>query len=188
MEVIAALMGQEERPRRSYGPFWLSLLLVAGGGAAFWHDHITHEIPNPVAVEGRFVSATCHGSRKNTGPYMSIGYEFPSLSSRVRTQEMKCFVDKCESHQAPQQVMDTGYKEVFYSSQQECKAALPAVLAARPPATVWTGDKGPQAAVRARFTPQRHPPPYFLLWLPLSVAAAALVFSAVRRGRRPGEE
>ncbi len=72
---------------------------------------------------------------------------------------------------------------MFHSSLAECQAALPQVLALQAPTTVWTGDKDPNAAVRARFTPQRDPPLYFLLWVPLLVAATVLLVSGVQRLR-----
>jgi hypothetical protein len=51
------------------------------------------------------------------------------------------------------------------------------------------GDQDPNAAVRARFTPPlRDPPPYFLLWVPLSAAAIVLLVSGVRRWRRAGSD
>ena len=175
----------EDPPRRGYGAVLVSLVLVLAGGAAFWHDHITHEIPNAVPVAAKFVSAACVDRAKRSGPHMSIGYEFPSRSTRVRPSMAECFVDKCESQTPPAQTMDTEHKRVFYSSLQECEAALPAVLASRAPATIWTGDKDPNAAVRARFTPERDPPPYFLLWVPAAVFVALLLFSIAQRTRRP---
>ena len=51
------------------------------------------------------------------------------------------------------------------------------------PTTVWTGDKDPNASVRARFTPERDKPPYFLLWFPATVAAVVLLISAFARTR-----
>jgi hypothetical protein len=114
---------------------------------------------------------------------MSIGYEFPSQSTTMRAPQMKCLLDNCEPEKKPPQYMDTANNNVFYASLQQCVAALPAVLASKAPATVWTGDKDPNASVRARFTPERDTPPYFLLWLPAAVAAVVLLISAFVRMR-----
>jgi hypothetical protein len=182
------------RPKRGFAAELMALAFVAGGAAAFWHDHITHDIPKPVAVVGKFVSATCvdRAYRRIGGsisPHMSIAYEYPSQSSRPRDSGMKCFVDNCEFQKAPAPPMDTDAKQVFYASLAECQAALPNVLELKSPTTVWTGDKGPNATVRARFTPERDAPPYFLLWLPGGVAAVVLLasgFLRIRDGRRAG--
>lgn len=181
----------QARPKRGYSAEFISLGLVAAGGAAFWHDHINNELPNPVAVVGKFVSAQCierlrSGSRIGVviGPHMSIGYEFPSQSTSVRVPTMQCFLDSCGPEKAPQQYLDTEYNRVFYAFFADCKAALPAVLAAKAATTVWTGDKDPNASVRARFTPERATPPYFLLWIPLMIAAVVLLISGFTRGRR----
>ena len=115
---------------------------------------------------------------------MSIGYEFPSQSTSVRVSGMKCLLDNCEPEKKPPQYMDTEHKRVFYASLQECTAALPAVLASRASTTVWTGDKDPNASVRARFTPERDKPPYFLLWFPSAVAVVVLLLSGFWRTRR----
>lgn len=183
LTALAESTGIAQPPRRSYAAAFFALGLLAAGGAAFWHDHITHDIPNAVAVPARFTGATCIERGKRTGPYMSIAYEYPSRSTHARPQEMKCFVDKCEGQDTPKQTMDTEHKRVFYASVEECRAALPSVLAARAPATVWTGDKGPQEAVRARFTRERDTPPYFLLWIPLLVVLVVLVAGLVRMVR-----
>lgn len=173
------------RPQRGYTVEFMALAFVAAGGAAFWHDHLTHEIPKPVAVVGTFTGATCvDRSRKGVGPHMAIGYTFPSQSTRVRVPETQCLLSDCGPAQKPPQAMDTEYQKVFYASLQECRAALPAVLAAKAPTTVWTGDKDPNASVRARFTPEREPPPYFLLWFPAAVAAVVLLVSGLVRARR----
>lgn len=174
--------------KRGYAVELMALAFVAAGGAAFWHDHMSHEIPNPVAVPAKFVSAKCvdQSSRRiggSVGPHMSLGYEFPSLSTSVRAPEMKCLLANCELEKSPPQYMDAEYKKVFYASLAECQAALPAVLAAKAPVTVWTGDKDPNASVRARFTPEREKPPYFLLWFPSAVAACVLLISGFRRLR-----
>ncbi len=182
------------RPKRGFAAEFMALAFVAGGAAAFWHDHITHDIPKLVAVVGKFVSATCvdRAYRRIGGsisPHMSIAYEYPSQSSRPRDSGMKCFVDNCGFEKAPAPPMDTEAKQVFYASLAQCQAALPNVLELKPPATVWTGDKGPNAAVRARFTPERDTPPYFLLWLPGGVAAVVLLacgFLRIRDWRRAG--
>jgi hypothetical protein len=177
------------QPKQGFAAEALALVFVAGGAAAFWHDHITHDIPNAVAVVGRFVSATCvdRSTRRIGGgisPHMAIAYEFPSRSTRARVSEITCFVDDCGPKVASTPRMDTAVKQSFYASLPECQAALPDVLALKSPTTVWTGDKGLDATVRARFTPQRDAPPYFLLWVPLSVAAVVLLVSGVQRLRR----
>lgn len=181
-------MNTQARPRRGFAAALLALAFVAGGAAAFWHDHITHDLRNPVAVVGRFVSATCvdRTTRRiggSIGPHMSIAYEFPSRSTRPRVSEMTCLLDNCEPTAAPPQPMATESKRVFYASLPECLAALPSVLELKAATTVWTGDPGPDATVRARFTPQRDPPPYFLLWVPLSVVAVVLLAAAAQRLR-----
>ncbi len=180
-------MGQAgpAHPKRGYTVEFMALAFVAAGGAAFWHDHVSNEIPNPVAVVGTFTSASCvDRSRKGVGPHMAIGYEFPSQSTRERVPQTQCLLSDCGPETKPPQVMDTEYKKVFYASVQECSAALPAVLASKAPTTVWTGDKDPNASVRARFTPEREPPPYFLLWFPAAVAAVVLLISGLVRARR----
>lgn len=176
-------------PKRGFAAELMALAFVAGGAAAFWHDHITHDIPRPVAVAGRFVSATCVDRTQprigaSMGPHLSIVYTFPSASTRPRVSEVTCFVDDCGPKQAPSPPMDTANKRVPYGSLPECQAALAGVLASRATTTVWTGDKDLNAAVRARFTPQRDPPPYFLLWVPLLVAAIVLLVSGVQRLQR----
>ncbi len=176
------------RPKRGFAAEFMALAFVAGGTAAFWHDHTTHDIPKPVAVVGKFVSATCvdRTYRRIGGsisPHMSIAYEYPSQSSRLRDSGMKCFVDNCEFQKAPAPPMATEAKQVFYESLAQCQAALPNVLELKAPTTIWTGDKDPNAAVRARFTPQRDAPPYFLLWLPGGVAAVVLLASGFLRLR-----
>ncbi|RZJ16432.1 MAG: hypothetical protein EOO54_17040 [Haliea sp.] len=187
LAALAESTGIPQRPRRSYGAVFFALGLLVAGGAAFWHDHMTHDIPNPVAVTARFAGATCVDRGKRTGPYMAIAYEFPSQSARERPQEMKCFVDKCEGQNVPPQYMDTEHKRFFYASVEECRAALPSVLAAKAPATVWTGDKGTHETVRARFTPERDTPPYFLLWIPLLVALVVFVAGLVKMFRPRGD-
>lgn len=179
------------RPRRRYAAEFMALVFIAAGGAAFWHDHVLNEIPNPVAVVGRFTNAACFDWSRSTGrlgnsvaPRMSIGYEFPSQSTSVRVPQMKCLLENCEPEKAPPQYTDTENKRVFYASLEACKAALPEVLAAKSPTTVWTGDKDPNASVRARFTPERESPPYFLLWFPSVVAALVLLVLAFIRSRR----
>ena len=174
------------RPKRGWAVESLALLVVAAGGVAFWHDHLSNEIPDAVATPAKFVSATCveRSSRKVVvGPHMSIGYEFVSRSTSVRASGAQCLLDNCEAEQKPATYTDTEYKRVFYASLSECQAALPAVLAAKAPTTVWTGDKDPNASVRARFTPERDPPPYFLLWVPLLVATLVLLASGFLRIR-----
>jgi hypothetical protein len=185
----ASTVGTSVPPKRCFAAELMALASVAAGAAAFWHDHITHHIPNPVAVAGRFVSATCVDRTyrrigPSIGPHMSIAYEFPSASTHARVSELTCLLDDCEPKPVPPPPMDTEYKRVFYASLPECRAALPEVLALRAPTTVWTGDKDPNATVRARFTPQRDSPPYFLLWLPLLIAALVLLISGVQRLRR----
>lgn len=179
----------QARPKRSYAPVLMALAFVAGGGAAFWHDHITHEIPNPVAVVGKFVSASCFDRIRRRigpgiGPHMAIAYEFRSQSTRARVPQVQCFTDKCEAEKPPAQQLDTESKIVSYASLAACQAALPAVLELKAPATVWTGDKEPNAAVRARFTAEREAPPYFLLWFPSVVAALVLLIFGLLRMRR----
>ncbi|MBL8519425.1 MAG: hypothetical protein JNK75_02030 [Betaproteobacteria bacterium] len=178
----------DAQPKPGHAAEWISVALVAAGGIAFWHDHKTHEIPKVVAVQGTFVSATCVDRERRAvvvrGPYMAIGYEYPSQSTSVRTSQMTCFVANCESGNPPKQYTDTEYKQVPYATMQACNDALPAVLAAKAPVTVWTGDKDPIAAVRARFTPERHAPPYFLLWVPMAVAVVVLTVAIARRTRR----
>lgn len=176
----------QSRPHQGYTAELIALALVAGGGALFWHDHVTHDIPDAVAVTGSFVGATCVDRRRNTGPHMAIGYEFASRSTQLRAPSTQCLLADCGPAKVAHQPMDTEFKKVFYASVAECRAALPAVLAAKASTTVWTGDKDPQAAVRARFTPQRDTPPYFLLWLPATIAATIVVVSVVRRKRTGG--
>ncbi len=105
------------------------------------------------------------------------------MADADRQSGMKCFVDNCEFQKAPLLPMDTEAESVFYESLPACQAARPGVLELKAPVTVWTGDKGPDAAVRARFTPQRDTPPYFLLWLPGGVAAVVLLASVLLRMR-----
>ena len=179
----------QARPQRGYTVELMALAFVAAGGAAFWHDHLSNEIPNAVAVPATFVSAKCverSGRSVVVGPHMSIGYEFVSLSTSVRESGMTCLLENCEAEKKPPQPMDTEYNKVFYASLSQCQAALPAVLAAKAPTTVWTGDKDPNASVRARFTPERDKPPYFLLWFPSAVAAVVLLVSAAARWRSRG--
>ena len=187
-EAAAARQANKARPKRGYAVELMALAFAAAGGAAFWHDHMNNEIPNPVAVPAKFVSAKCvdRSSRRIGGsvsPHMLIGYEFPSQSTSVRVSGMTCLLDNCEPEKKPTQYMDTESKQVFYTSLSECTAALPAVLASKAPTTVWTGDKDPNASVRARFTPERDKPPYFLLWFPATVAAVVLLISAFARTR-----
>lgn len=185
-EAATAIAAHSARPKRGYAVEFMALAFVAAGGAAFWHDHINHEIPNPVAVPAKFVDAKCverSGRTVVVGPHMLIGYEFPSQSTSVRASGMTCLLDNCEPEKKPPQYMDTEYKRVFYASVSECNAALPAVLAAKAPVTVWTGDKDPNASVRARFTAEREKPPYFLLWFPSVVAAFVLLISGFGRAR-----
>jgi len=189
-EVAAASAADKARPKRGYAVELMALAFVAAGGTAFWHDHVSNEIPNPVAVPAKFVGATCverSGRTVVVGPHMSIGYEFASQSTSVRASGMACLLDNCEPEKKPPQYTDTEYKRVFYASVSECNAALPAVLAAKAPVTVWTGDKDPNAAVRARFTAERERPPYFLLWFPSVVAAVMLLISGFLRTRHAGE-
>jgi|GEM_PF-6159891 len=178
----------EARPRRGFAAEFMTLAFVAAGGAAFWHDHMTHDIPNPVAVVGKFVGATCVDRPRRAvapvGPHMSIGYEYPSQSTQPRTSQVQCLLENCEPEKTPSQPLDTEYNKVFYLTLQDCQAALPAVLASKAPTTVWAGDKDMNAAVRARFTPERHTPPYFLLWIPLLVAAVILPVSVFLRLRK----
>jgi hypothetical protein len=192
IEAAAARAADAARPKRGYAVEFMALAFVAAGGAAFWHDHISNEIPNPVAVPAKFVSAKCvdrSSSRigGSVAPHMSIGYEFVSQSTSVRSSGMTCLLDNCEPEKKPRQYMDTEYKRVFYASLSACNAALPAVLAAKAPVTVWTGDKDPNASVRARFTPERDTPPYFLLWFPAAVAGVVLLISGFARTRRAKE-
>ena len=187
-EAAAVREANKARPKRGYAVELMALAFAAAGGAAFWHDHMNNEIPNPVAVPAKFVSAKCvdRSSRRIGGsvsPHMLIGYEFPSQSTSVRVSGMTCLLDNCEPEKKPTQYMDTESKQVFYTSLSECTAALPAVLASKAPTTVWTGDKDPNASVRARFTPERDKPPYFLLWFPATVAAVVLLISAFARTR-----
>ena len=191
-EAAAAREANKARPKRGYAVELMALAFVAAGGAAFWHDHMNNEIANPVAVPAKFVSAKCvdRTIRRIGGsvsPHMLIGYEFPSQSTSVRVSGMTCLLDNCEPEKKPAQYMDTASKQVFYTSLSECSAALPAVLASIAPTTVWTGDKDPYASVRARFTPERDSPPYFLLWLPSVVAAIVLLISGFVRTRRARE-
>ena len=188
----AANDADQARPNRSWTVEFMALAFVAAGGAAFWHDLRSNEIPNAVATPATFVSAQCverSGRKIVVGPHMSIGYEFVSRSTSVRESGVKCLLDNCEPEKRPSQYMDTEYNRVFYASLSQCQAALPAVLAARAPTTVWTGDKDPNASVRARFTPERAPPSYFLLWVPLSVSALVLLvfgWLRTRDSRRAG--
>jgi len=182
----AANEASQARPKRSYAVEFMALAFVAAGGVAFWHDHTSNAIPNAVAVPAKFVSAKCVDRSARTavvGPHMSIGYEFVSRSTRVRESGVTCLLDNCEAEKKPPEYTDTEYNRVFYASLSQCQAALPAVLAARAPTTVWTGDKDPNASVRARFTPERDQPPYFLLWFPSAVSAVMLLISAVARRR-----
>ncbi len=182
----AANEASQARPKRGYAAELMALAFVAAGAAAFWHDHTSNAIPNAVAVPAKFVSAKCvdrSGRTVVVGPHMSIGYEFVSRSTSVRDSGVTCLVDNCGAETKPPQYTDTEYKRVFYPSLSQCQAALPAVLAAKAPTTVWTGDKDPNASVRARFTPERDQPPYFLLWFPSAVAAVVLLISAVARRR-----
>ena len=139
----------------TYAAELLALGLVAAGAAAFWHDHMTHEIPNPVAVPGEFVAARCleresTRSRTGPGPHMAITYRYPSQSTQARPSQIRCLTTDCPPPEPAPQVMDTETSRVPYASLQACTVALPAVLAERPPAMVWTGDKDPDAAIRAR--------------------------------------
>lgn len=191
-EAAAAIAAHNAQPKRGYAVEFMALAFVAAGGAAFWHDHISNEIPNPVAVPATFVSAKCveRGSSRIGGsvaPHMLIVYEFVSQSTSVRVPEMKCLLDNCESEKKPGQYMDSVYKRAFYASVAACNAALPAVLATRASTAVWTGDKPPDASVRARFTREHDTPPYFLLWFPAAVAAVVLMMSAFARTRRARE-
>lgn len=185
----AGTAGLLTRPKRGYAAELMALVFVAGGAAAFWHDHITHDIPNPVAVVGKFVSATCvdRTPRRRIGagvsPHMSLAYEFPSQSTHPRISEITCLPGPCEQEKAPPPRLDTEHKKVFYASLAECQSALPNALELKSPTTVWTGDKDPNAAIRARFTPERDAPPYFLLWLPGVVAALLLLVSGFLRIR-----
>jgi hypothetical protein len=177
------------RAKRGYAVEFMALIFVAGGAAAFWHDHISHEIPRAKAVPATFVSAKCFDriTRRIGGsvaPHMSIIYEYVSLSTSQRVQEMTCLLANCEPDTKPRQYPDTVENRAFYASKAECDAALPAVLAAKAPTTVWTGDKDPNAAVRARFTPEREKLPYFLLWFPGAVAVVMVLISAFARRRR----
>ncbi|MBK9443764.1 MAG: hypothetical protein IPN53_21735 [Comamonadaceae bacterium] len=181
-------MTSQVQPKRGFAAELMALVFVAGGAAAFWHEHITHDIPNPVAVVGKFVSAACVDRTykrigPSIGPHMSIGYEFVSRSTSVRTSGMKCLLDNCEAEKKPPEYMDTEYKRVFYASLSLCQAALANVLELKAPTTLWTGDKDPNSAVRARFTSERDPPSYFLLWVPLLVAALVLLVSGFLRIR-----
>jgi MFS family permease len=74
-----------------YGPFWVSLLLVAGGGAAFWHDHITHEIPNAVPVAAKFVSAACVDRAKRSSPH-STSITATSFATRPARLDIPVFM------------------------------------------------------------------------------------------------
>lgn len=189
VETAAAISGAREvardRSRYRFRAALIAAAFMAAGGAAFWHDHITHDIPNAVAVPAAFVEAKCHGrGRIGAGPYMAVGYQFVSRSTTPRSSGMTCLLDKCEPEKAPAPVLDTEYKRVAYATLAACEAALPAVRAARAATTVWTGDKDPNAAVRARFTPEREQPPYFLLWLPAVVGGVVLlVLVTTRRSR-----
>ena len=188
-DALAARSVKAIQPTSGYAAELMALAFVAAGGAAFWHDHMNNEIANPVAVPAKFVSAKCvdRTIRRIGGsvsPHMLIGYEFPSQSTSVRVSGMTCLLDNCEPEKKPTQYMDTESKQVFYTSLSECRAALPAVLASIAPTTVWTGDKDPYASVRARFTPERDSPPYFLLWFPSVVAAIVLLISGFVRTRR----
>lgn len=177
------------QPARGYQAEFIALALLVAGGAAFWHDHMNHEIPKPVAVAGQFVGATCVDGRSRVavvGPHMAIGYEFPSQSTAVRASQVTCLLDKCEPEKPPHQFMDTAFKRVFYASLAQCQAALPDVVARKAPTTLWTGDKDLNASVRARFTPERDPPPYFLLWVPALVAGVVFAVSIVGRVRAKG--
>ncbi len=186
--VAATSRNNLERTRRGFAAEFIALALVAAGGAAFWHDNMTHDFPNPVAVTGKFVSAACFERPGRSivvvGPYMAIGYEFPSQSTQPRPTQVTCLLEKCEPQQVPGQMLDIEYNKVPYLTMQACRAALPAILAAAAPTTVWTGDKDPNATVRARFTPERHAPPYFLLWIPLLIAAVILPVSVFLRRRK----
>ena len=187
-EAATAREARQAGPKRGYATELMALAFVAAGGAAFWHDHMNNEIPNPVAVPAKFVSAKCvdRSSRRIGGsvsPHMLIGYEFPSQSTSVRLSGTTCLLDNCEPEKKPTRYMDSESKQVFYTSLSDCQAALPAVLASKSPTTVWTGDKDPNASVRARFTPERDKPPYFLLWFPGAVAAVVLLISALARTR-----
>ena len=187
-DAAAAREANKVRPKRGYAAELMALTFVAAGGAAFWHDHMNSEIANSVAVPATFISAKCvdRTVRRIGGsvsPHMLIGYEFPSQSTSVRVSGTTCLLDNCEPENKATRYMDTESKQVFYTSLSDCQAALPAVLASKAPTTVWTGDKDPNASVRARFTPERDKPPYFLLWFPSAVAAIVLLISGVVRTR-----
>ena len=188
-EAAAAREASMVRPKRGYAVELMALAFVGAGFAAFWHDHMNNEIPNAVAVPATFISAKCvdRTVRRIGGsvsPHMLIGYEFPSQSTSVRVSGMKCLSANCEPESKPPQYMDAEYRTVFYASLSDCQVALPAVVASKAPTTVWTGDKDPHASVRARFTPERDKPPYFLLWFPAVVAAVVLLISGLVRKRR----
>ena len=126
-ETAAGNAVSKARPKQGYAVELMALAFVTAGGAAFWHDHISNEIPDPVPVAAKFVSAKCvdrSSSRigGSVGPHMSIGYEFPSQSTSVRASETKCLLDNCEPANKPPQHMDTKYKRVFYASVLECRA------------------------------------------------------------------
>ncbi len=189
----AAVAARDAKPvqaRRGYAIEFMALVFVAGGGVAFWQDRIDHDIPNAKAVPATFVSAQCVAQTTRriggtVGPHMSILYEYLSQSTRPRDSGMKCLLENCEPETKPRQYTDTEQQRVFYASLALCQAALPAVLAAKAPTTVWTGDKDTNASIRARFTPEREKPPYFLLWFPGAVAAVILLISGfARRGGR----
>ena len=186
--LVAAQPATRTQNRRGFAAEFLALAIIAAGAGAFWHDDMTHDLPNPVAVTGKFVSAKCFDrslrSIATSGPYMSIAYEFPSRSTHPRTAQITCLLEKCEPEMPTSPPLDTEYNRVSYPTLQDCRAALPTVLTSKAPATVWVGDKDPNAAVRARFTPERHAPPYFLLWIPGLIAAVTLLASGFMRLRR----
>jgi len=176
-----ALDGTVAPPRGGGAAMALSLALLAGGTVAFWHDHHSNEIVDAVAVPAAFVDARCIERSRRSGPYMAIGYQFVSRSTRPLPAQTTCLLANCEPAAAAAPVLDTEYQRVPYASVEACREALPAVLAAKAPATVWTGDVDRNAAVRARFTPERGERPYFLLWIPALVAAVVLLASLWRR-------
>ena len=91
---------------RGYAAEFMAFVFIAGGAAALWHDHITHDIPNPVAVVGKFFGARCIDrtyklNGQSIGPHMTMAYEFPSQSTRASMSQTKCLLDSCEPVKAP---------------------------------------------------------------------------------------